>query len=168
MARLFFAIWPDEPAARQLAALARDLAVRVDGKPVPQARIHLTLAFLGDIAPDRIEAAKGIGVDGPGFDLALDKLGGFREARVAWAGCIAPPVALLDLERSLVAALRRDGFEIEDRPFAPHVTLVRRTRRATPRLAPQPIAWRVREVALMRSELGTGRYSTLAAWPLRD
>jgi 2'-5' RNA ligase len=168
VARLFFAIWPDEPAARQLAALARDLAGRVDGKPVPQAKIHLTLAFLGEVAAERIEAARAIELDGPAFDLALDKVGGFREARVAWAGCAAPPAALLGLERSLAAVLRKGGFEVEDRPFAPHVTLVRRTRRAAPRLAQQAIAWRVREVALMRSELGTGRYSTLAAWPLRD
>jgi RNA 2',3'-cyclic 3'-phosphodiesterase len=140
----------------------------VDGKPVPQGKIHLTLAFLGEVPPTRIAAATSIGLAARAFDLAFDRLGQFRDARVAWAGCADAPAALLEVQSRLAAKVRAAGFALEDRPFAPHVTLVRRTGRGLPPTAIEPVAWRAREVALMRSETGTGRYSRLATWELED
>ena len=64
MARLFFALWPDEPARGRLAPLAAEVAAQASGKPVPIAKLHLTLAFLGEVDAARIdravEAARGV------------------------------------------------------------------------------------------------------------
>ena len=163
MPRLFFALWPDAAAAEALARLARDLAPRVGGKPVPESKIHLTLAFLGEVAAERAAA---VPVEGRAFAVSIDCMGAFRGARVAWAGIAAPPAALVDLQSRLAGQLRAGGFELEDRPFVPHLTLARRIAAPLPRQAIAPIGWQVREVALMRSEAGTGRYSRLEAWEL--
>jgi 2'-5' RNA ligase len=62
------------------------------------------------------------------LDLRLGSGGTFppgRPARVAWVGVEAPP-ALLQLQADVTqAAVDSLGFESEDRPYHPHVTLAR-------------------------------------------
>ena len=168
MDRFFFACWPAEDAARTLSRMARALAGRLEGRAVPDGKAHLTLAFLGEIAPDRvgaaIEAARS--VSGPPFTMTLDRLGAFRRAGVAWAGASMPDPALLALQGALEAELRARAFELEARPFKPHVTLVRRVGVALREEAIDPVAWRVTDFALVRSEAGTGRYTTIGRWIL--
>ena len=166
--RLFFALWPDEAAASKLARASKELALLAGGKPVPQAKIHLTLVFLGDLDPGRLDAAKQAaeGLDHGSFDLVLDQWGSFRGARVAWAGCADPPKALVRLHADLADRVRRAGFALEDRPYTAHVTLARKVTRAIGRHEAEPIGWRAREVALVRSELGKGGYTTVASWKL--
>jgi 2'-5' RNA ligase len=166
--RLFFALWPDAPAAAALAERARELALRCGGKPVPQDKIHLTLAFLGDLdagrLPDAMRAPGGLEL--AGFDMVLDQVGSFRGARVAWAGCRETAHGLADLQSGLVRHLAAAGFPPDERPYAAHVTLARKIALPVARSAMPEIRWRARELALVRSELGKGSYSTLAAWKL--
>ena len=168
MARLFFALWPDEAARQALADVAATLAARVRGRPVPATKIHLTLAFLGEIAADRVQAAREVGtiVRSPGFDLVLDCVGSFRASQVAWAGSTRVPPELVGLHAGLTAELRSLGFTLEDRPFAPHVTLARRISKAVPPAPMPPLEWLARELTLVRSDAGTGRYDVLEGWPL--
>ena len=49
---------------------------------------------------------------------------GKRPARVLWAGIVEQP-ALLALQAAVETALGAVGFEPEDRPFSPHITLAR-------------------------------------------
>ena len=132
--RHFFALWPDAPAARALEALGDCLAARCGGKAVPAAKIHLTLAFLGDIGAERVEeaAAAGASIETVPFDVAFDTIGWFRGAKVAWAGCANPAPGLLALHRRLDEALRRRRFVLESRPYTPHLTLVRKASRPVP------------------------------------
>jgi RNA 2',3'-cyclic 3'-phosphodiesterase len=166
MGRVFFALVPGAHAAALLAEVGAELAARAGGKPVPAAKIHLTLAFLGSLEPDRLDAASAIEVAAPAMRLAMDCVGSFRAARVAWAGMSQTPAALSDLQSRLSRELRARGFALEDRPFAPHVTLARRIERAIPRSPIEPIEWEAGEVALMLSQPGSGRYSTLETWTL--
>ena len=55
--RVFFAIWPTEPAARALHDWAGALATTTGGKVMPAQTIHLTLAFLGSVDSARVPAA---------------------------------------------------------------------------------------------------------------
>ena len=168
MPRLFFALWPGEEAARRLSGLALEIAGRGGGKPVPMEKIHLTLAFLGEVPPERIEAARAAGdaTGGKGFELAFDCVGSFRAAQVAWAGQRETSAALAGLQSRLAAALAARGFALEDRPYTPHLTLARRTARTVPREAIVPVRWKVEAFRLVRSEPGTGSYTILAEWPL--
>jgi len=157
--RLFFAVWPDEVAARALEALALALANVAGGKPVPR---------LGEVAGDRAEeaAAAGAHVRGAPFRLRLDQVGSFRRAGVAWAGCRNAPARLASLQSDLAGSLGAHGFTLEERAFAPHITLARRIRKSVPTTPTEAIAWRVRDVTLVRSETGTGRYTVMERWPL--
>jgi len=162
----FFALCPDAPAAAALESLGRDLAERCGGKPVPQAKIHLTLAFLGSIDALRVLEARSTGaaLAGQAFDVAFDVIGWFKGARVAWAGCSNPAPALVGLQQHLAEALRRGGFVLDDRPYTPHLTLARRVARPVARGPITPIGWRATQLRLMRTE--AGRYATLASWEL--
>jgi 2'-5' RNA ligase len=163
MARLFFAVWPDARAAARLASLAGDLALVSGGKPVPAAKIHLTLAFLGETGPERAAAATEAAraVRFAPFGLAIDSVGSFRAARVAWAGSLAPQPGLEALQADLTARLRAARFALEERPFAAHATLARRAMRAVPRARIEPVAWTVDAFTLVRSETGAGRYEVV-------
>ncbi len=168
MARLFFALWPDASAAERLELLARELVQSTGGKAVPRAKIHLTVAFLGEVTPEGAVAASAVAASlrAPAPDIALDRVGFFPGARIAWAGSGTPSGALMTLHAKLVQALREAGLGLEDRGFVPHVTLARRIVKASSGAAIQAIGWRADELALVRTEAGTGRYLTLEAWPL--
>ncbi|HXS53493.1 MAG TPA: RNA 2',3'-cyclic phosphodiesterase [Usitatibacter sp.] len=161
MARLFFAVWPGS-AAPALARLGSDLALVAQGKAVPQEKIHLTLAFLGEVGEALAgvhEAAREVAFGR--FSFTLDRVGSFRAARVAWAGCAEVPQPLAALQSALAGRLRAARFRLEERPFAPHATLARRIRRPAPIAAIDPVAWRVDAFTLVRSVTGQGRYEVL-------
>jgi 2'-5' RNA ligase len=166
MARLFFALWPDAAGRERLERLAGELATYASGKPVPIAKVHLTLAFLGQVDDARmataVDAARAVRF--AGFSFALDRVGSFRGARVAWAGCAGTPAPLAALAQSLAVRLGKAGFALEDRPYAPHATLARRIAHAVPPAAIAPIEWPVGGFSLVRSETGTGRYAVLEAF----
>ena len=168
MARLFFAVWPDARGAAALAALAGALATEAGGKPMPQGRIHLTLAFLGAISDSEREAAidAANGIRGEPFEFSIDRTGSFRRARVAWAGIRQPSGTLLELQAMLAASLAGRGLRLDDRPYVPHVTLVRNAVRGIREASIAPIAWRVGAFTLVRSETGTGRYIVERDWKL--
>ena len=162
MARLFFAVWPGE-AAPALARLGTEVAIVSGGRPVPQGKIHITLAFLGEVADARVEAAR-VAARGLAFErfcFVLDRVGSFRAARVAWAGSARDPAPLVALQAALCARLTAARFVPEERPFAPHATLARRTRHPVPAAGIQPIEWQVDAVTLVRSDPGNGRYEIL-------
>jgi 2'-5' RNA ligase len=166
--RLFLALWPGEALRAALAEVGESLAELASGKPVPAEKIHLTLCFLGEVAGDGLDRVRdaAAGVRAPRFELALDEVGSFRKARVAWAGSSRVPAALAALQSGLDAALRLRGFALEDRPFAAHVTLARKIAGAVPH-APMPaLEWRPHDYALVRSHPGTGRYEVMETWPL--
>jgi len=165
MARLFFAVWPDAPAARELARVAQSLAELAGGKPMPAEKIHMTLAFLGSLDEEETGSAVAAAarVKGAPIAMAIDSVGSFRRARVGWAAPSQPNAELAALQEALAGALRSRGFELEDRAFTPHATLVRKIARAIPR-APMPaVEWRSRALTLVEST-GDGRYEVMESW----
>ena len=165
--RLFFALWPDAAAAEALERLAADVVVVAGGRAIPRAKIHLTLAFLGEV--EDLDGARDAGgsVRAAPFDMRLDCVGSFRRSGVAWAGSLEPNGELAALHSSLEAQLRARGFALEERPFAAHVTLARKTGKTLPRAAIPPIGWRADELRLVRSMPGTNDYVALERWKLR-
>ncbi len=94
--------------------------------------IHLTLKFLGNISPGRIDAIAHAmdqaARDRPAFVLALRGIGffpGIRRARVIWMGLGGQVQQLFALQRKLEAHLEAIGFAAEKRPFKGHLTLGR-------------------------------------------
>lgn len=166
--RLFFALWPDVAAGEALHDLAQRAQQHCGGRLMARDSLHLTLAFLGDVAAERLAAAVAAadGVPSPGFALNLDRLGYWRHNKVVWAGCDAVSPGLADLAASLAANLRKQGFALDERPFVPHVTLLRKAGSAFDGPAGAGIGWQVQEFTLVESRLSSAgsRYAILQRW----
>ena len=151
--RLFFALWPD---AATRAALERwSVAIHrvAGGRATRPDSIHMTLAFLGDCDPDRLDGLKAAaaGVRTEPFELVLDEAGFWKHNRIAWTGATQTPEALATLVDDLRSGLVAAGFAFDPKPFVPHVTLVRKARPAFAMPALEPIRWRVTGFVLVRS-----------------
>lgn len=169
--RLFFALWPDPATQAAIAALAGEVAGEAKGRAVAADNVHLTLAFLGAQPAARVPelCALAAAIEIAPFQLALDEIGCFRKTGIAWLGASVAPPELVALHAGLAAALDRVGITLDARPFAPHLTLVRRAKAPVLRRLAQPIIWSVASFALVSSEtLREGpRYRLLEVWHAR-
>jgi 2'-5' RNA ligase len=168
-ARVFFALWPDERIQAHLQRQGRELLHRLSGKLTRTESIHLTLAVLGDVTLDRLavatEAATGVWLDS--FSLCVDQAGCWRHNGVGWVAPSRVPQALLALVQGLEGRLRDAGFELDDRPYSPHITLVRKARCVSLDLRIEPVEWPVHDFVLVQSELEASgsRYTIVGRWP---
>jgi len=152
--RLFFALWPPPETARALAQWAQEAQKRTGGRVTDEAKIHLTLAFLGNVEPAPAIAA-GRRVKGKAHDLPIEEARYWRENAIVWAGPRDLPAALKAFHEDLSTELRRENFVLDERRFAAHVTLLRKARapKALPPLP--PVGWPVSEFVLVRSSLSS-------------
>ena len=160
MPRLFFALQPDSKAREAIAAVALDITGRHGGMAVPAPRIHLTLAFLGDVEGSRVDLARGAAqaIAVSAFELSLDRIGSFARQSLAWVAPGRVPAELAILHDRLAARLREAGFVLERRRFSPHITIARRIGRPVASAEMPAIPWSVREFVLVESDLATGAY----------
>ena len=184
--RLFIAVpLPKTIADRAAACLTGALPAL---RPVRPELMHITLAFLGQVADDRLEvaaaAARAAAAGCGPFDLTVDHAGRFPQAgrpRAVWLGVGAGKDQLERLALAVGRELRERGFGLEDRPFAPHLTLARvrpgangpewRTVAAAVNALTVPqLPVRVDRIAVVESRLSsTGpRYVTRADVPLAE
>jgi len=104
----------------------------VECRWVLPAALHLTLKFLGEVAPETFEALRNaltppLGVGGP-LQLAAAGVGAFpspQRARVVWAGLTGDVATLARAALTLEARVEALGFPREARPFRAHLTLGR-------------------------------------------
>jgi RNA 2',3'-cyclic 3'-phosphodiesterase len=166
--RLFFALWPSAATAGALARWAREAQRQTGGRTTEEGKIHLTLAFLGEAEPDKaIRAARK--VRSAAHSLPMEDARYWRENHIVWAGPRRTPPELQALFDRLSLELFREEFVLERRPFAAHVTLIRKAR-AAQALPPLPaLEWPVSEFLLVRSSLSPkgSFYEPLERFPLR-
>lgn len=169
--RLFFALWPDEALRLTLYKVTRRAVQASGGKPVAPENFHITLAFLGQLDASGAEAARQAAAATAGnvFDLVLDRLGFWPEARVVWSAPSAVPAAGHNFANTLRAELRARSIEVDVRPFLPHLTLARKVSRPGDMGTMHAVHWPVREFVLVRSVTGrhASEYHPLASWSLR-
>ncbi len=150
----------------------------------PEAPAHLTVLFLGEVAPERAtgiaEAFADAVRDHVPFDLELKGVGVFPDparSRVVWIGVGDGSQELGRLHDALVAACRALALPIDTRPLVPHLTLRRvhgrrDVERAQRWLLEFPATsfgrGRVTELLLKESLLGAGPavHRTVARLPL--
>jgi 2'-5' RNA ligase len=183
--RCFYAIEIDASVQAALAASQDQLLHTGADLSCPHRRdTHLTLLFLGSVETGQIPVLSGL-LDRvssalPAFPLRLEGVGTFgppHAPRVVWAGVRASRV-LERLHEALTEGVRAAGLAIDERPFAPHVTLARiGSIRGLAALTSHVASIRnavfgsvlVRRTVLMRSHLDRpgARYSVLHSSPLK-
>ena len=134
---------------------------------VPQPNLHVTVKFLGMVESAAVEALQGrllteLMPRAP-FELSAAGLGAFPdldEARVLWAG-VRPSEELLSLQRLVETACDDLGFQREDKPFRPHVTIGRVKDPGTPGSLPPIFAGRA------TTTYGSGRVQELVIYESR-
>jgi 2'-5' RNA ligase len=137
MGRYFIAVVPqglnENPALKQLMAkMKRTVSEReMEARWVHPDLWHVTLSFLGELEDDRKnDLYRAVGEWKPdirGIDLRMQGVGAFPaedQARVLWIG-VQENQELIDLQAHLARHLASQGFTLENRPFAPHLTLAR-------------------------------------------
>ncbi len=170
--RLFFALWPDVAVQRALARWTRSCHAICGGRSPGSDKLHVTLAFLGEIEVERYRTLLEIGdsVRGPGFELTLDRIDYWRRNRIVCAGASRVPERLAELARCLVTRLRGAGFRPDARDFVPHVTLLRDAKRAPDWQEMAPLTWTVSTMRLVETLRADGKlaYRQVHCWTLSE
>jgi 2'-5' RNA ligase len=188
--RLFTAVRPPEDALEAVVDARRRLTERIGDRAVrwvPDENLHVTLHFLGKSSPELIgdieqamrDAARRLG---GGVDLTLSGVGAFpsaRRPRILWVGVADGGERLAELQRDLQEPFRKLGFDPDERPFHPHITIgkVRKRIPSSDRAAiaaaldetePEERAFHAEELLLVQSVLGSAgaTYTAIRAVPL--
>lgn len=186
MIRSFFAIELPGAVEEEIERLQSRLRrTGADVKWVSSRSVHLTLKFLGDVdaatIPKLAAAVRQALTPHRPLGLRVGRTGVFpgrSKARVVWLGLAGDLEALAAVQRDVETAVAGFGFEPENRPFKPHLTLGRvRSGRGRvellaelDRLDPRPAAFTAHDVVLFKSDLKpTGAvYTVLERLPLGE
>jgi 2'-5' RNA ligase len=180
--RLFVALTPPQgvlQALRAATAPLQELAPALRWTRPEQ--WHVTLVFLGEVDEGttaelarRLERAA---ARHPPLSLALGGGGRFGQ-RVLWTGIHGDREGLRRLADSVQAAARRSRLPVQQRPYQPHLTLVRAS---DPETDLRPLVerlgrwqcppWVATQLELVRSRLGAGPdrsavHEPIGSWPL--
>jgi 2'-5' RNA ligase len=182
--RLFIAVKISDAARTELAEFV-DQFLQFPGKVkwVEPRNLHLTLKFLGETDPkllDKVKSATAAAANGFGaFDVTLSGCGAFpniRAPKVFWVGIIDDKMRLRTIAQQIDSNMVELGFEREDRPFSPHLTLGRvkepmqlealKAAFQQSKFPPQPLA--VKAIYLIESRLKPSGpvYTDVAEFPL--
>ncbi|MEC5421879.1 RNA 2',3'-cyclic phosphodiesterase [Virgibacillus sp. C22-A2] len=128
----FIAIPLPELLREQLSNWQDELRTKVSYKQWPHKQdLHITLKFLGAVADNKLDALQkelkrvehinGFST----FAGQLGTFGNYQQPRVLWAG-VEPSSDLLHLYELVESCAANAGFQIERRPYRPHITLAKK------------------------------------------
>lgn len=157
--RLFVGIALDEVVRERCAKIAD--AVRrtgFDARYEAPEKYHITLAFLGNVAPERIDDVEAALIPlshAKAFRMVLDRLGGFpheRRPRVVFIGARDQGRAFANLATQTCERYAALGFRLDKDPVA-HVTIarVKTPQRPLPLIDVAPIPIEASELSLFES-----------------
>lgn len=162
-------------AQKKLAALTEQLQAEslCRGRRTQAENIHLTLVFLGEVDPSKLEALC-LAVDGiksfypRAFDMIIEEVRYWKHNRIVYAATCNVPRELTDLVNAIQNVLFAAGFSFERRAYEPHITLMRKASCHTLPKLEKPIAWRAQEWVLVKSEQTSSGsvYIPIGRWPL--
>jgi 2'-5' RNA ligase len=118
---------------RNITQVLQEIEPSRDIRWVDPKKIHLTIKFLGDVEPERINqitrSLDNIGAEVYPFRLSIKGMGCFpnpAKASVLWVGLdIKKGDELSALQTSVEKGMQELGFKPESRSFRPHLTLAR-------------------------------------------
>lgn len=143
---------------------------------------HITFAFLGSAPKERLtlsqQFVKQLLSEIESFPLTIDQLGIFGKKdspRIFWAG-VRREEQLHIVRNQVYAACEQAGFQLETRPFHPHITLARKWQGESPfpstKLEEEnklfkPLIFDANEVVLYQTHLDQNpKYEAISVYPL--
>jgi RNA 2',3'-cyclic 3'-phosphodiesterase len=168
--RLFFALWPDQQVRTEIQSFASQLSLGT-ARLVASRNTHITLAFLGNVDEETTTAINrgANSVCMKSFSLTLDRLGWWKKPKIAWLAPTDYPPELPQLASELARLAKGCGVNLDERPYRPHLTLVRKLAQPLAGCHVQPIFWNIKEFCLVESnstEEGV-KYQVKESWPLK-
>jgi len=130
----YFLALPLSPKMKDLLFYWREvLELRLPFKTwVHREDYHITLAFLGHASFSQLNLLKStittVAEKHQTFELTLNGLGTFGKQdrpRIFWAG-LQNSEPLRSLQKDISAACKDSGFQIDARPYQPHITMARK------------------------------------------
>jgi len=168
--RLYYALWPERAVAERFIEHAANLQAAVGGRVTRVDSVHLTLAFLGDVdatrMPELLSPPPTIVTER--FMLDIDRIGVWHHNGIGWVAPSVTPESLVELQGRLSGWLQSIGLPLEERPFKPHLTLLRKATGKVDAASIESIRWPIDEYVLVQSipcETGT-RYEIRGRFPL--
>ena len=124
--RVFLGIPLSEDAREEIEIIAQNIR---GARWIPKENLHLTLNFLGELAPSRIEDLINSlnRIFHPPTTLDLKGVGHFPprgEVHTLWVGAANNEI-ILQLKKRIDFALRQLEIPVEQRKFIPHITIAR-------------------------------------------
>jgi len=162
--RLFIAINFDKKTRDNISSIQSNLKNYSKGSYTHPANIHLTLVFLGEISPEKIENVKQAmsQISLSQINIIFNHVGFFKrnDGDIWWIG-LEKNEKLFILQKNLVSALIEYGFNVDRHTFCPHITLGRgiRLSKEVDRsiFMNTPFDTKINSISLMRSERINGR-----------
>lgn len=166
--RLFFALWPDAALRDRISDWQqRSLS---HGSLEPSLRLHLTLAFLGNVNEQQHQQVINLSntIVAPAMSFSLNRIGYFERPQIVWLGPDRPPQKLLQLHEQIGLIAKACGLPCHENTYTPHVTLARQAPALAAPLHCPPMQWHVREYCLVESQTDAGntRYQILRRFSL--
>lgn len=163
--RLFIAVNFPEDVKDQLIHIIREVKhATVSGNFTHRENLHITLAFIGKTTQlDEIKSAMDSAFqvfNAASFDLTLQGFGRFKrqEGDILWVG-IEKNYILNEINKTITAELKKQGFKLDDKNFKPHLTIGRKAVVGEGFVEPAfaPIRTQVNRISLMKSEHINGK-----------
>lgn len=158
--KLFAGIELDEPVRAWCASIAARLQTcGFPGRFESPEKFHITLAFLGWVDAERVEAIREVlrttAAQAAPFSITLDRIGAFpheRRPRIVWVGSHEQGEAFRTLSHAMQKGYSGLGFRF-DKDAVAHVTLarVKEGRAHLPMLDIEPIPLAVKHLTLFES-----------------
>jgi len=171
---LFLSIFPDSGTARSIIKLADTLRQKhgLRGRVRPVSHLHVSLFFLGgvnDIPASAMEVigqvCKTVVADTHIFEISFNRVMSFHERvgnhPLVFVGDDDGNQSVRKLQGLLDAKFLRGSHTT--RKFIPHLTLLYDRLKLAPKPV-EPVFWTVREIVLVRSEIGATKYDWLGRW----
>ncbi|MBN2879099.1 MAG: RNA 2',3'-cyclic phosphodiesterase [Clostridia bacterium] len=129
--RLFAAINFDKDTKRKILNIQDHLREYASGSFSYYENLHLTLVFLGETEPSKLQSIKDAmqSITIPEMNLVFSHTGYFSkdDGDIWWLG-MEYNDALAVLHKDLTEAFTKLGYTPENREYRPHITLARRVR----------------------------------------
>lgn len=147
---------PAAPSVVSKLAAAQERALSFDAgaRPVPKENFHLTLAFIGEIEPEKarlIAQLLPLTTDFSGRSWLINNSGLFIRPQVAWVGGDTSP-EIEHLARESREILERLKVPYDKGRFKPHITILRKSHLADPVIS-KPFEWPILRPRIFESRL---------------